>query len=69
MDDGIIRKGMVDQTAMIAVIVQQMLWSTGIHGASLVGAVMGPTWFDQNRIAFQAGQEPPMWLLRNLWRF
>jgi len=47
---------------LIAVLVQQMLWSTGIHGASLVGAVMGPTWLtllDQNRIAFQAGQEPP----------
>lgn len=46
---------------VIAVIVQQMLWSTGIHGAALVSAVMTPTWLsllDQKRIAFQAGQTP-----------
>ncbi|NGQ97345.1 PTS cellobiose transporter subunit IIC [Brevibacillus sp. SYP-B805] len=48
--------------AIVAVILVHLLWSAGIHGAAIVGGVMGPIWLslmDQNRIAFQAGQEPP----------
>jgi PTS system cellobiose-specific IIC component len=43
--------------ALIAVLLIQLLWSTGLHGAAIVGGVMGPIWLslmDQNRIAFQA---------------
>jgi PTS system cellobiose-specific IIC component len=48
--------------ALVAVFFVQLLWSTGIHGAAIVGGVMGPIWLslmDQNRAAFQAGQELP----------
>jgi cellobiose PTS system EIIC component len=47
---------------IIAVILIQLLWSCGLHGAAIVGGVMGPIWLtamDQNRIAFQAHQELP----------
>lgn len=43
--------------ALIAVILVHLLWSTGLHGAALVGGVMGPIWLslmDENRAAFQA---------------
>ncbi|WP_042456973.1 PTS cellobiose transporter subunit IIC [Neobacillus dielmonensis] len=48
--------------ALIAVFLVQLLWSTGLHGASIVGGVMGPIWLaqtDANRVALQAGQELP----------
>jgi cellobiose PTS system EIIC component len=48
--------------ALIAVFLVQLLWSTGLHGASIVGGVMGPIWLaqtDANRLALQAGQELP----------
>lgn len=48
--------------AVIAIILVQVLWSCGIHGAAIVGGVMDPIWLslmDQNRVAFQAGQEVP----------
>lgn len=48
--------------ALIAVFLVQLLWSTGLHGASIVGGVMGPIWLaqtDANRMALQAGQELP----------
>ncbi|KIV75226.1 PTS system, cellobiose-specific IIC component [Bacillus mycoides] len=48
--------------AIIAVILVHVLWSCGIHGATIVGGVMSPVWLslmDQNRIAFQAGQDVP----------
>ncbi|WP_025028246.1 PTS cellobiose transporter subunit IIC [Caldalkalibacillus mannanilyticus] len=48
--------------SMIAVTLISLLWFTGLHGASIVGGVMSPIWLsatDQNRIAFQAGEEVP----------
>ncbi|KAB2400009.1 MULTISPECIES: PTS cellobiose transporter subunit IIC [Bacillus cereus group] len=48
--------------AIIAVILVHVLWSCGIHGATIVGGVMSPVWLslmDQNRVAFQAGQDVP----------
>ena len=47
---------------ILALILVQMLWSTGLHGQTIVGGVMGPIWLaamDANRIAFQAGDEVP----------
>ncbi len=44
--------------SLVAVFLIQLLWSCGLHGASIVGGVMGPIWLasmDANRIAFQAG--------------
>jgi cellobiose PTS system EIIC component len=48
--------------ALIAVFFVQLLWSTGLHGASIVGGVMGPIWLaatDANRVALTAGNELP----------
>lgn len=48
--------------SLVAVILIQLLWSTGLHGASIVGGVMGPIWLtsmDENRVAFQAGDALP----------
>lgn len=48
--------------ALIAVFFVQLLWSTGLHGASIVGGVMGPIWLaatDANRVALTAGDELP----------
>jgi cellobiose PTS system EIIC component len=48
--------------ALIAVFLVQLLWSTGLHGAAIVGGVMGPIWLaqtDANRIALQAGHAIP----------
>ncbi|MGF7088789.1 PTS system cellobiose-specific IIC component [Kroppenstedtia sanguinis] len=42
--------------ALIAVLLVHLLWSTGLHGAAIVGGVMGPIWLslmDENRQAFQ----------------
>ncbi|MFE8700243.1 PTS cellobiose transporter subunit IIC [Cytobacillus sp. FJAT-54145] len=44
--------------SLLAVFLVQLLWSCGLHGASIVGGVMGPIWLasmDENRIAFQEG--------------
>ncbi|MDR6226744.1 PTS cellobiose transporter subunit IIC [Desmospora profundinema] len=41
---------------LVAVLLIHMLWSTGLHGAAIVGGVMGPIWLslmDQNRQVFQ----------------
>ncbi|RNB76594.1 PTS cellobiose transporter subunit IIC [Brevibacillus panacihumi] len=43
--------------AIIAVLLVHMLWAVGLHGAAIVGGVLGPIWLslmDQNRAAFQA---------------
>ncbi|MFP7298772.1 PTS cellobiose transporter subunit IIC [Neobacillus niacini] len=48
--------------SLVAVLLIQLLWSCGLHGASIVGGVMGPIWLssmDANRIAFQDGQTLP----------
>lgn len=48
--------------AILAVIIANLLWMTGIQGQSLVWGIMSPVWLalvDQNRIAFQAGTEIP----------
>ena len=45
--------------AIIAVILVHVLWSCGIHGATIVGGVMSPVWLslmDQNRVAFKRGK-------------
>jgi len=42
--------------AIVAVLLVQLLWSTGLHGAAIVGGVMGPIWLslmDENRMVFQ----------------
>jgi len=46
--------------SLVAVFLVQLLWSCGLHGASIVGGVMGPIWLastDANRLAFQEGAE------------
>lgn len=46
--------------SLVAVFLVQLLWSCGLHGASIVGGVMGPIWLaatDANRLAFQNGSE------------
>ncbi|REJ30863.1 MAG: PTS cellobiose transporter subunit IIC [Caldibacillus debilis] len=48
--------------AIIAVIVAQLLWVTGIHGQGLVWGIMSPVWLaliDENRQAFVSGKEIP----------
>ncbi|MFD1436719.1 PTS cellobiose transporter subunit IIC [Kroppenstedtia eburnea] len=43
--------------ALIAVLLVHLLWSSGLHGATIVGGVMGPIWLslmDENRKVFQA---------------
>lgn len=48
--------------ALVAVLLVQLLWSVGLHGAAIVGGVLGPIWLslmDQNRVAFTAGKELP----------
>ncbi|MCD7034544.1 PTS cellobiose transporter subunit IIC [Metabacillus sp. GX 13764] len=48
--------------ALIAVIIAQMLWVTGIHGQALVWGIMSPVWLalvDQNRLAYTAGEQIP----------
>lgn len=48
--------------SLVAVFLVQLLWSCGLHGASIVGGVMGPIWLssmDVNRLAFQAGEDLP----------
>jgi cellobiose PTS system EIIC component len=48
--------------AIIAVMVAQMLWVTGIHGQAIVWGIMSPIWLalvDENRIAFTSGKEIP----------
>jgi cellobiose PTS system EIIC component len=48
--------------SMIAVVLIMLLWTCGLHGDSIVGSVMGPIWLtamDENRKAYEAGQELP----------
>ncbi|WP_026695628.1 PTS cellobiose transporter subunit IIC [Peribacillus kribbensis] len=48
--------------ALIAVIIAQMLWVTGIHGQALVWGIMSPVWLaltDENRLAYTAGEHIP----------
>lgn len=48
--------------AIVAVLIAQLLWITGIHGQALVWGVMSPVWLsfvDQNRIAYTAGEKIP----------
>lgn len=63
--------------AIVAVLVVHLLWSVGIHGAAIVGGVLGPIWLslmDQNRAVFQAnpGGELPNVITQqffDLWIF
>ncbi|RFU69914.1 PTS cellobiose transporter subunit IIC [Bacillus sp. V59.32b] len=48
--------------SLVAAFLIHLLWSTGLHGATIVGGIMSPIWLsamDENRIAFQAGEEVP----------
>ncbi|WP_339232913.1 PTS cellobiose transporter subunit IIC [Geobacillus sp. FSL W8-0032] len=48
--------------AVIAVVIAQMLWVTGIHGQAIVWGIMSPVWLalvDENRLAFTSGKEIP----------
>ncbi|MEI0611799.1 PTS cellobiose transporter subunit IIC [Brachyspira pilosicoli] len=47
---------------LIGLIIQQLLWSVGLHGSSILLAVLRPPFMmllDQNRMAFEAGQPLP----------
>ena len=47
---------------ILSVFAAQVFWSMGLHGATIVGSVMTPIWLqmmDENRLAFQLGQEIP----------
>jgi PTS system cellobiose-specific IIC component len=47
---------------LFAVFIAMLLWSVGLHGMNIVNGVMAPIWYgamDENRIAFQAGEELP----------
>lgn len=48
--------------AMLTTLFISLLWAVGLHGSTIVQAVMMPIWLtfmDQNRIAFEAGKELP----------
>jgi len=48
--------------SLVAVFLVHLLWSCGIHGATIVGGIMSPIWLasmDANRIAFQDGKPLP----------
>lgn len=48
--------------ALLAVIIAQMLWVTGIHGQALVWGIMSPVWLaltDENRLAYTGGEDIP----------
>ncbi|GAB2952966.1 PTS cellobiose transporter subunit IIC [Hafnia psychrotolerans] len=48
--------------AMLTTLFISLLWAIGLHGSTIVQAVMMPIWLtlmDQNRVAFEAGQELP----------
>lgn len=48
--------------ALLLVFFICLLWITGIHGVSIIGAVARPIWLqllDQNTAAYAAGQAPP----------
>ncbi|WP_315709588.1 PTS cellobiose transporter subunit IIC [Brenneria uluponensis] len=48
--------------AMLTTLFITLLWAVGLHGSTIVQAVMMPIWLtlmDQNRIAFEAGKELP----------
>jgi PTS system cellobiose-specific IIC component len=47
---------------IVIVLLLQLLWTVGLHGAAIVGSVMGPIWLaatDANRIAFQNHEALP----------
>ncbi|MGL5949829.1 MAG: PTS transporter subunit EIIC, partial [Cetobacterium sp.] len=47
---------------LIGLLIQQLLWSVGLHGSSIVMAVLRTPFMvllDENRVAFEAGQELP----------
>lgn len=47
---------------ILAVLLIHLFWTFGLHGANIVGAVMGPVWLalsTANMDAYNAGQVPP----------
>ncbi|MFM2486943.1 PTS cellobiose transporter subunit IIC [Celerinatantimonas yamalensis] len=48
--------------AMLTTLFISLLWAVGLHGSTIVQAVMMPIWLtlmDQNRVAFEAGKHIP----------
>jgi PTS system cellobiose-specific IIC component len=48
--------------AIIYTLLVHLLWVCGLHGASIMGGIMGPVFLtatDQNRLALQAGNDLP----------
>lgn len=47
---------------LLMITINSFFWFLGIHGQNIVGPIMDPVWLqnaDQNRLAFEAGQELP----------
>ncbi|MBM7655659.1 PTS cellobiose transporter subunit IIC [Neobacillus cucumis] len=47
---------------IISILLMQILWAAGLHGANIVGGVMGPIWLaatGDNMAAYKAGHELP----------
>lgn len=55
---------------LLAAVFAQLLWTVGIHGASLVGGIMSPVWYSlsqQNAVAKAAGEVPPNIICQQFW--
>lgn len=55
---------------LLAVLVCQILWFAGIHGALIVTGIMNPFWLSNlavNQAALAAGTEPPIIFLQGFW--
>lgn len=54
------RLGSTLPAVILAILAIQLLWSVGIHGAALVGGILGPIWLtftQQNAAAKMAGEK------------
>lgn len=55
---------------LLAAVFAQLLWTVGIHGASLVTGIMSPVWYSlsqQNAVAKAAGEMPPNIICQQFW--
>jgi PTS system cellobiose-specific IIC component len=56
----LMRLGSTLPAVILAILAIQLLWSVGIHGAALVGGILGPIWLtftQQNAAAKMAGEK------------
>lgn len=47
---------------LIAVLLNSLFWTIGIHGGQIISSIMGPIWLttaDENRLAYEAGKALP----------